>query len=153
MRMQDMLGVKPNENGHTPSPDGFYWHVTSVDRVAKIRREGLRTGRKRRWSNHFGARLGNGIYFTSLFHSAIGWGAKMQYDFGLDGKIVLLKVTEPQGLVPDDDLASQMAGNTHWRTSVDVPPEHIVRVVPLTLPLIQDYVAFVNGRGPVVQEP
>ncbi len=65
-----------------PELDYFY-HVTFRYKKNKILKNGIVPQKRSTYANYFGRRLKEKdiIYVFSNFHDAVGWGAKMRYDF------------------------------------------------------------------------
>ena len=110
---------------------GIHYHCTTLDRMPSIRREGLVTGKRRRWSNTYGMKLGHpkSVYLLSDFDAAVRWAAKMEFDLGKP--VCLIRVRTPEGLVPDEQF-EQTRGPFSFRSGTGVPPDGILSTFPLT---------------------
>jgi hypothetical protein len=133
------------------SENGSYFHCTTPDRVLNILSDGLRPGKKRRWVNAFGKKLGttNAVYLISRYHEALQWAAKMSYDH--ETEIVIMKVQVSGALTLDECIESQMAGN-RWFTVPSVPEEDILGITPLTLDMKRGLVQAIRD-GEILAEP
>ncbi len=61
----------------------YLYHVTFRYKKNKILKNGIVPQKRSTYANYFGRRLKekDTIYVFSNFHDAVGWGAKMRYDF------------------------------------------------------------------------
>jgi len=133
------------------------YHVTTNNRLKSIMTIGLEPGRHRRWKNSWGAKLGDRgfIYLMSDFTAAIRFAAKQDYYNRADGKrmktvILCLQNVPSEGLQRDDNIEGQMAGNTWYKSPAVIPPQDIVRVIPLTPELTKQ--AVVGSTAELPQE-
>jgi hypothetical protein len=110
------------------------YHVTSLDRVAKILAAGItapqRTKSKSRWFNRFNARLGHRdrIYAFDNHDEAIMWGAKMEFDLQC-GPTVVITFIDPaaEAFWKREELFPHGNGVSYWTMS-DIPPGCIEKI-------------------------
>lgn len=121
----------------------YFFHVTPATRTAKIRREGLRTGRRSQWRTPLGAKQGDRscIYLISDYSQAVRWAARMEWDLE-NAPIDIIKVRVDSAVEPDDHWENQMYENSWFKTRENVPKENIVNVRRLTLDMRK---GVVNG--------
>jgi hypothetical protein len=125
-----------------------YYHVTFNDRLPKIRKEGLRTGRNRIWNTGFGDKYGDTktVYLFTQQAAAVRWAHKMEWEFKKPATILLLK-NIPHDIEEDPSLEQQLAGQSGvWkRVRGNIPPECIVGEVPMTVDLARALVKVPYG--------
>jgi len=136
------------------NPVRTYYHVTPDTRLKKIMMMGIKPSRRRQWSNHMGARLGQTgmVYlFTDLdqairFAAKLQWGLKSEKRKSTDVDILELITNAP--VEPDDNIEAQLEGGGHWwKTKHLIPPQAIRRVIPLTGEMTRDLIARRNGQA------
>jgi hypothetical protein len=86
------------------------------------------------------------IYLMSDLTSAVQFAAKQDYEHRATGKkvksvILVLQNVPSEGLVHDDHIEGQLAGNTWYKSPATIPPEDIVRVIELTPEMIKQLVS------------
>lgn len=150
MRLQELV--------EQHAPGGTLYHVTTDNRLKSIMATGLEPNRHRRWRNTFGALSGERgyIYLISDFTEAVRFAARQNYYHRLEKKrpkIVMLCCTSPSSLELDDHIDGQIAGNTWYKSTATIPPQNIVRVIPLTDELVQQMVSGDVMRPPEEAEP
>jgi hypothetical protein len=146
MKILEVIALT-DHNGGMPQPTTF-WHVTPHTRLKSIFEKGLLPSRRRQWSNHVGGRLGETkmIYLFSDFDSAINLAARLEWGLKSGNrKVPQVDILEIRGnipVTPDDNIEAQLAGGGKWwKTRYAIPPQMIVNVIPLTLPMTRDYIA------------
>jgi hypothetical protein len=118
--------------------------------------KGIVPSRRRQWKNYMGARLGETkmIYLFSNFDSAIHFAAKLEWGLKSEKRKVtqvdILELQTDAPVKPDDNIEGQLDGRrgTWWKTSYPIPPQAIVRVIPLTLQMTRDFIARRDGQLP-----
>ena len=122
-----------------------YFHVTTQRRLKSIRHSGIEPNHNRRWKTGFGKALGDrgSIYLISDFTSAVRWAHKMEWEH-YAGKTpekspyVIICVREnPKNLQPDPHPEAGLYGHTWFQKAGSIPPEDILKVIPLTRALIK----------------
>jgi hypothetical protein len=128
------IPIHQTEINESTNADKQFFHVTFRTRTPKILQQGVVSGKRRNWNNAFGNKLGEKkVYVFSDFTMAVRWAHKMEYEFEKPTDILIVKVGETTS---DDHIEAQMNGKTWFKTD-DIPPENIVRVIPLTRELIK----------------
>jgi hypothetical protein len=132
-----------------------FYHVTTKNRVRSIMATGLEPRRNRRWRNQLGGILGERgfIYLISDFTQAVRFAARQAYGFRLkkskmETVILVLQNVPTEGLVRDDHIDGQLAGHTWFKSPATIPPQDIVRIIPLTPELTKQAVI-----GSTAEEP
>jgi hypothetical protein len=133
-----------------------FYHVTTDNRLKSIMRTGLdSTGRHRRWHNELGGILGERgfVYLISDFTQAVRFAAKFAYHLTIAKKkmkpvILVLQNIPTDKLVRDDHIEGQLAGHSWYKLPANIPPEDIVRVIPLTPELTKQAI-----QGSTAAEP
>lgn len=133
-----------------------FYHVTTKNRVRSIMATGLEPRRHRRWRNQLGGMLGERgyIYLISDFTEAVRFAARQDYHHRVNKSkmetvILMLQNVPTEGLVRDDHIEGQLAGHTWFKSPATIPPQDIVKVIPLTEQLIKQ---AING-GTAKQPP
>ena len=136
MRYRELLEAyddPPPGSGHT------FFHVTTDTRLKSIMMQGLEPGHHRRWKNVFGAHLGDRgyVYLISDFTEAVRFAARQDYYYKVDKKktksvILVVQNVPPDALERDPNIEGQFAGHSWYRVGATIPPQDIVRVIPLT---------------------
>jgi len=139
-------------------PGGTFYHVTTDNRLKSIMTTGLEPRRHRRWHNQLGGILGDRgvIYLISDFTEAVRFAARWDWQMRMHKKqmktvILVLKNVPTAGLEPDNHIEGQLAGHTWYKSPAIIPPQDIVRVIPLTPELTKQVVA--GGATEPDEEP
>jgi hypothetical protein len=132
-----------------------FYHVTTKNRLKSIMATGLEPRRHRRWRNALGGMLGDRgfIYLISDFTEAVRFAARQDYQHRVNKStmvtvILALRNIPTEGLVRDDHIEGQLAGHTWYKSPATIPPQDIVRVIPLTDELTKQAIV-----GSTAQEP
>lgn len=159
MRYSELFEAQEITEGHT------FFHVTTQDRMKSIMASGLQppkaSRRHRRWRNSFGGLLGERdyIYLISDFTEAVRFAARMDYQHRVNNRsnakivILVLNNVPTEGLVRDDHIDGQLAGHTWYKSPANIPPQDIVRVIPLTLELKKQAIVGSNAQLPPEETP
>lgn len=133
MRYRELFRFRDVGQGHR------FFHVTTKNRVKSIMTTGLEPRRHRRWRNQLGGMLGERgfIYLISDFTEAVRFAARQDYQHRVNKSkmetvILELQNVPTEGLVRDDHIEGQLAGHTWFKSPATIPPQDIVRVIPLT---------------------
>lgn len=125
-----------------------YYHVTPDTRLKKIMMMGIKPSRRRQWSNHMGARLGQTgmVYLFTDLDQAIRFAAKLEWGLKSEKRkatnVDILELITNAPVEPDDNIEAQLDGGGHWwKTKHLIPPQAIRRVIPLTRDMTRDYIA------------
>ena len=152
MRLRELLEDVP--------PGQTFYHVTTDNRVRSIMATGLEPRRHRRWHNQLGGILGDRgfIYLISDFTEAVRFAARWDYQMRLAKKrmqtvILVLRNVPSQGLERDDHIEAQLAGHTWYKSPATIPPDDIVRVIPLTPELTKQAVHGQSEERPPEEQP
>lgn len=130
-----------------PAPFRTFYHCTPHTRVASILRTGLGLGRRRQWKNVMGRTLGSvqHVYLFSDLDAAIQLAARLEWGMislnRRSTQIDILEIHTDAPVVPDPNLESQLRPGTWWMTDHEIPPDQIVKVIPLTLQMKRDFIA------------
>ena len=131
------------------------YHVTTDNRLKSIMATGLEPNRHRRWRNTFGAILGERgfIYLISDFTEAVRFAARQDYYHRLEKKrtktiILCIQHVPAESLELDSHIEGQIAGNTWYKSTATIPPQDIVRVIPLTEELVKQVVSSNVAQPP-----
>ncbi len=155
MKIAEILAPGPLFE-YNPGEMRTYWHVTPDTRLKSIMAQGIVPSRRRQWKNYMGARLGETkmVYLFSNFDSAIQFAAKLEWGLKSEKrrntKVDILELQTDAPVAPDDNIEGQLdgRGGTWWKTSRPIPPQSIVKVIPLTLQMTRDFIARRDGRMP-----
>ena len=141
MRYRELREFRDVGQGHR------FFHVTTKNRVKSIMATGLEPRRHRRWRNQLGGMLGERgfIYLISDFTEAVRFAARQDYQHRVNKSkmetvILELQNVPSEGLVRDDHIEGQLAGHTWFKSPATIPPQDIVRVIPLTDQLRQQVI-------------
>ena len=139
-----------------------FYHVTTKNRVRSIMATGLEPRRHRRRRGQFGGTLGERgfIYLISNFTEAVRFAARQDDQHRLtkskmETVILALQNVPTEGLVRDDQIEGQLAGHTWFKSPATIPPQDIVRVIPLTPELSKQAIGGTAEEPPAdpVPEP
>ena len=137
-----------------------FYHVTTKNRLKSIMATGLEPRRHRRWRNALGGMLGERgfIYLISDFKQALVFAARQDYQHRvqkskMETVILVLRNVPTEGLVRDDHIEGQLAGHTWFKSPATIPPQDIVRVIPLTEDLAKQAVIDVPAQEPPEDVP
>lgn len=141
-------------------PGQTFYHVTTDNRLRSIMATGLEPRRHRRWHNQLGGILGDRgfIYLISDFTEAVRFAARWDYHMRVAKKrmqtvILVLRNVPSQGLERDDHIEGQLAGHTWFKSPATIPPQDIVRVIPLTPDLVKQAVHTGTNEVPTAEVP
>ncbi len=120
MRVQD-IGIDGWLAEHAGQQ--VYYHATPTGKLKSVLKDGIVSGKKRLWSNTFGAKLGDTklVYLFDDLVKAVLWAGKMHWEFKAYPALVAVR-GPVHGLQPDDNIDVA----PHGFTAPFVPPEQIV---------------------------
>jgi hypothetical protein len=132
--------------------DPSFWHITTADRVSSISKNGLVTGKTRRWKNSWGDWLGvKGFIYTfgnnddCRFHESVQWAGRMHWEFrdepGERSKIVLIEILDTEGWEEDPEMENGFFRRSMRRRRESVPPNDIGAVIHVDDDLLRTFVA------------
>lgn len=136
----------------------WYYHVTTQPRLNSIMHHGIQPGHKRRWKNKYGGKLGDTryVYIVSDYKEAVRWASKVQWELGggdrakAPGIVILCLKNVPGEIEPDPSPEGQLSHQGTWyQVAATIPPQCIMKVVSLTIPLIRSLITADRQEQPL----